>query len=164
MFGIGFGEFVLLAVVLLIAVGPDKMPTFMKAVGKGVREFRRATRELRNSVGIDELMRDEDLQELRRPLSSSSRSPAQRTRPAYELTDDDLEAEFPADGTDLVHLRSHPPEGEPEAGDGAGDQAGHGAGQEPPGDGAPGAPPGTVARESGGDEPDDGPPTGGERT
>jgi len=107
MFGIGFGELVIFLVVVLIAVGPDKMPTFMKAVGKGLREFRRTTRELRNSVGIDELLRDEDLRELRRPIDLN-RKPKPR-RPAYELTDDDAEAEFPADGTDIVHLREHPP-------------------------------------------------------
>ncbi len=43
MFGIGFGELVIILLVLLIAVGPDRMPTFMKAVGKGLREFRRAS-------------------------------------------------------------------------------------------------------------------------
>ena len=108
MFGIGFGELVIFLVVILIAVGPEKMPTFMKAVGKGLREFRRTTRELRNSVGIDELLQDEDLRELRRPIDLNARRPQPR-RPAYELTDDDAEAEFPADGTDIVHLREHPP-------------------------------------------------------
>lgn len=112
MFGIGFGELVIILVVLLIAVGPDKMPTFMKAVGKGLREFRRATRELRSSVGIDELLRDEDLRDLRRPidLNSPARRSAKPTRPAYELTDDDLEKEFPSEGTDLAHMKAHPPE------------------------------------------------------
>ena len=33
MFGIGFGEFLIIALVILFAVGPGKMPTFMKAVG-----------------------------------------------------------------------------------------------------------------------------------
>lgn len=121
MFGIGFGELVIILVVLLIAVGPDKMPTFMKAVGKGLREFRRATRELRSSVGIDELLRDEDLRDLRRPidLNAPARRPAKPARPAYELTDDDLEKEFPSEGTDLAHMKAHPPEpvveAEPEA-------------------------------------------------
>lgn len=120
MFGIGFGELVIFLVVVLIAVGPEKMPTFMKAVGKGLREFRRATRELRSSVGIDELLQDEDLRELRRPidLNAPLRRP-QAKRPSYELTDDDAEAEFPADGTDIVHLRARPPGGsdDPEAED-----------------------------------------------
>jgi sec-independent protein translocase protein TatB len=102
MFGIGFGEMLVIAVVILIAVGPNKMPTFMKAVGKGLREFRRATRELKSSVGLDELLRDDDL---RRPLAQKPR-PA--PRPAYELTKEDLEKERPKEGADLAHAKANP--------------------------------------------------------
>ena len=63
MFGIGGGEMVMLFLLLLFAVGPDKMPTFMKAIGKGLREFRRTTRELRHQVGIDEMLRDESVRD-----------------------------------------------------------------------------------------------------
>jgi sec-independent protein translocase protein TatB len=97
MFGIGFGELVIILIVLLIAVGPDKMPTFMKAVGKGLREFRRTTRELRNTVGIDELLRDDDL---RRPL-------ANKPRPIYVLTDEDKKKELPPEGADISHAVLH---------------------------------------------------------
>ncbi len=112
MFGIGFGELVIILIVVLIAVGPDKMPTFMKAVGKGLREFRRATRELRSSVGIDELLRDEDLRELRRPidLNAPARPVTRPRKPDYELTDADLEKEFPSEGADIHFLLAHPPE------------------------------------------------------
>ena len=110
MFGIGFSEIVIILVVLLIAVGPEKMPTFMKAVGKGMREFRRASRELRNTVGIDELLRDEDLRDLRRPidLNRAPRKPEPR-KPDYELTDEDAQLEFPSEGTDVAFMKAHPP-------------------------------------------------------
>ncbi|MBC7174278.1 MAG: twin-arginine translocase TatA/TatE family subunit, partial [Polyangiaceae bacterium] len=74
MFGIGGGEMIVILLLLLLAVGPDRMPTFMKAVGKGMREFRRTTRELRSTVGIDELLRDEDLRDplgMKKPLSAT---------------------------------------------------------------------------------------------
>ena len=64
MFGIGFGELTLVLIVLLLVVGPDRMPTLMKALGRAMREFQRASRELRNATGIDELMREESLKEL----------------------------------------------------------------------------------------------------
>lgn len=102
MFGIGFGEMLVIAVVVLIAVGPDRMPTFMKAVGKGLREFRRATRELKSSVGLDELLRDDDI---RRPFAQKPR-PA--PRPAYQLTKADHVAESPTKGVDLAHAESSP--------------------------------------------------------
>jgi TatA/E family protein of Tat protein translocase len=105
-FGIGFGEFLIIALVILFAVGPGKMPTFMKAVGKGVREFRRATRELRSASGIDELMRDEDLRELRelREVRKGLAEPA-RTAPPAPLDDDERASEAPPEGTDVTWAR-----------------------------------------------------------
>lgn len=64
MFGIGFGEMVVIAVFLLIAVGPDKLPTMIKTVAKTYRQFRRTALDLRASTGIDDLLRDEELREL----------------------------------------------------------------------------------------------------
>ena len=64
MFGIGFGEMVVIAVLLLVAVGPDKLPTMIKTVAKTYRQFRRAANDIRASTGIDDLLRDEELKEL----------------------------------------------------------------------------------------------------
>jgi sec-independent protein translocase protein TatB len=64
MFGIGFGEMVVIAVLILIAVGPDKLPTMVKTVARTYRQFRRAAQEIRSSTGIDDLLRDEELKEL----------------------------------------------------------------------------------------------------
>lgn len=64
MFGIGYGEMVVIAVLLLIAVGPDKLPTMIKTVAKTYRQFRRAATDIRASTGIDDLLRDEELKEL----------------------------------------------------------------------------------------------------
>ncbi|MEM9190450.1 MAG: twin-arginine translocase TatA/TatE family subunit [Myxococcota bacterium] len=97
MFGIGTGEFIIIALVLLFAVGPDKMPVFFKTVGKGLRMFRKTTRELKNSIGLDELMRDDDL----RQLSSLHSRP--KTDPNYVITPNDVLKEYPEIGADLHH-------------------------------------------------------------
>ena len=103
MFGIGLGEFVIVAIVLLIAVGPKSMPKLMRAVGKGVREFRAATRELRNQVGLDELMRDEELREQwRDPLGLKQQGgggPAPHRDAG--IAQADREREYPPQGVDL---------------------------------------------------------------
>ncbi len=65
MFGVGFGEFLVIAVVLVLVVGPESMPRLMRSLARGIREFRRATRELRQQVGLDELLAEEELRELR---------------------------------------------------------------------------------------------------
>lgn len=95
MFGIGFGEMLIIGVVLLIAVGPRQLPALMKTVGKGIRDVRRAAEDLRRSTGIDELMRDEDL---RNPLANID-------KPPYKLTIADRERENPRDGIDIAHAQ-----------------------------------------------------------
>ncbi|MCG8556075.1 MAG: twin-arginine translocase TatA/TatE family subunit [Proteobacteria bacterium] len=67
MFNIGFGEFAIIALILIVAVGPEKLPAMMKVVGKTLRQFRRASDELRSAIALDELMRDD--------LTSPPRSP-----------------------------------------------------------------------------------------
>jgi len=66
MFGIGFGEFTIVLIVLLLAVGPDRMPALMRVLGKGLRQFRSAAQELRSATGIDEIMREENMKELQK--------------------------------------------------------------------------------------------------
>jgi len=45
MFGLGFGEIILVLVVALLVLGPEKLPALAKTLGKGMREFRRAASE-----------------------------------------------------------------------------------------------------------------------
>jgi sec-independent protein translocase protein TatA len=43
-------ELILLLVIVLIIFGPGKLPDIGNAVGKGIREFRRASSDLEDSV------------------------------------------------------------------------------------------------------------------
>jgi sec-independent protein translocase protein TatA len=43
-------ELILLLVIVLIIFGPGKLPDIGQAVGKGIREFRRASSDLEESV------------------------------------------------------------------------------------------------------------------
>ena len=43
-------ELILLLVIVLIIFGPGKLPDIGNAVGKGIREFRKASSELEESV------------------------------------------------------------------------------------------------------------------
>jgi Sec-independent protein translocase protein TatA len=60
MFGVGPTELAFFLVIVLLAVGPDRLPTFMRTVGKGVRQVRNASREFKDAIGLDELMREGD--------------------------------------------------------------------------------------------------------
>jgi Tat protein translocase TatB subunit len=57
-FGIGFSEVLLILVVLLLVVGPQKLPEIARTLGKGVRVARRAGQELRDAVQLDEIRRN----------------------------------------------------------------------------------------------------------
>ncbi|MGB5702277.1 MAG: twin-arginine translocase TatA/TatE family subunit [Polyangiales bacterium] len=79
MFGIGPTELAFFLVIVLLAVGPDRLPTFMRTVGKGVRQVKNASREFKEAIGLDELMREGD------PFSSPPvRPPRARPVPVEE--------------------------------------------------------------------------------
>ncbi|MCA9615117.1 MAG: twin-arginine translocase TatA/TatE family subunit [Sandaracinus sp.] len=100
MFGIGSGELVIIAIVMLLAVGPNRMPTLIKAVGKGIREFRKASTELRKQSGIDDLLRDDELASLRKLPQQVMKEPPPT------LSADDRLRERPPEGVDLADARS----------------------------------------------------------
>jgi sec-independent protein translocase protein TatA len=47
---IGWPELVILLVVVLIVFGPGKLPDIGNAIGRGVREFRKASNDLEESI------------------------------------------------------------------------------------------------------------------
>lgn len=49
-FNIGPGELILVLVIVLIIFGPGKLPDIGSAIGKGVREFRKASTDLEDSI------------------------------------------------------------------------------------------------------------------
>lgn len=111
MFGIGGTELIVIGIVLLIAVGPKKLPNLLKAAIKGYREFQRATRDLRASTGIDEILRDEELNSLRKPLYVPPAKPLQKkpvakqafsggNKPILGFTE--RARELPTEGVDVV--------------------------------------------------------------
>ena len=50
---LGFTEILLIGVALLIFFGPSKLPQLGKALGEGIQEFKKASKELTDSVKDD---------------------------------------------------------------------------------------------------------------
>ncbi len=50
MFGLGFPELVLILVIALIVFGPGKLPEVGQALGRGVKEFKKATDSVKESM------------------------------------------------------------------------------------------------------------------
>jgi len=74
MFGLGFGEIMVIAILALVVVGPSRLPTLMKTVGGAMRQLRQASRDIRTSVGLDELI-DLDGPRPARPVTTRVRAP-----------------------------------------------------------------------------------------
>ena len=55
MFGIGIPEILIILVIALLVLGPQKLPELAKALGKAMGEFKRATRDLRETMDLDNL-------------------------------------------------------------------------------------------------------------
>jgi sec-independent protein translocase protein TatB len=50
MFGLSLTEVIIIAVVALLLLGPDKLPEAAKTLGKSLREIKKATEDLKDSV------------------------------------------------------------------------------------------------------------------
>ncbi len=55
MFGVGIPEILIILVIALLVLGPQKLPELAKALGRAMGEFKRATRDLRETMDLDNL-------------------------------------------------------------------------------------------------------------
>lgn len=78
MFGIGMPELIVIFIVALLVFGPKKLPDLGKALGRGLREFKRASEELKEGLTTDFSLEDEE-----KP-PTQTRSPAEGSAPPSE--------------------------------------------------------------------------------
>ena len=62
MFGLSFGEVILLALIAMIVVGPRNLPTMLRTLGKTVSKLKRLTVDIREQTGIDEILKGEGIE------------------------------------------------------------------------------------------------------
>ncbi len=68
MFGIGLPEMIVIFVVALIVVGPDKLPELAKSLAKGVMEMKKAANQLKENLTDD----DDTLSEVKKDLEETA--------------------------------------------------------------------------------------------
>nr|WP_320049801.1 twin-arginine translocase TatA/TatE family subunit [uncultured Desulfuromonas sp.] len=53
MFGIGMPELLVILVIALIFIGPGKLPEVARSLGRGMREFRRASHDIKQTFDVE---------------------------------------------------------------------------------------------------------------
>lgn len=68
MFNIGLPELLIIVAIALIVFGPNKLPELARAFGKAMREFKKATEEVKESFEAE----TKDLEEFKQTLTDKS--------------------------------------------------------------------------------------------
>ncbi|HWP06764.1 MAG TPA: hypothetical protein VNN72_13520 [Polyangiaceae bacterium] len=109
MFGFSFSEVVLIGVVTLVAVGPQRLPGLLKNLATWIRKLRKMTTDVRQQTGIDELLRQEglhgglnELRTIMRGGGAPAPAPAPYRPPEdpYGHIEIDISREYPPEGPD----------------------------------------------------------------
>lgn len=74
MFGIGMPELIVIFIVALLVFGPKALPDLGKALGRGLREFKRASEELKEGLTTD-IRLDEEEKPATQAASTGDKSP-----------------------------------------------------------------------------------------
>lgn len=87
MFGIGAPEFILIVIIGLVVFGPGKLPELARTIGKGMREFKKATNALTQALNAPDAPVP-PAQQPAPPAAAQTTAPAQpiATPPAAPVT------------------------------------------------------------------------------
>ena len=107
MFGIGWTEFVVVALVLLIFVGPKHLPGMLKKFVEIIGELKSASREFRNQ--IEEEMGDVEspsklMRDMGRDLVADLPSPYEEIQKAEEMAKKQVQKELEEIETDVTQM------------------------------------------------------------
>jgi len=88
MFGVGFSELIIVAVVALIVLGPEKLPDLARQLGKGLRELKRANNDLQNT--LHEAMYADEIKDLREKYRPPNLNPVTGTQARDQLSPENI--------------------------------------------------------------------------
>jgi sec-independent protein translocase protein TatB len=106
MFGIGGSEIVIIAIIALIFLGPDKLPEATKKISRGIRELKRGSRTLQQTIENDEHIGGaiRDLRSALRGEEPAARPPIKRRRKVKKKVISEEELAATADQYETVEV------------------------------------------------------------
>jgi len=113
MFDIGFAELLIIGVVGLLVIGPERLPGTIRTVSVWVNKFRRSFNEIRDEVR-QELHNDEVMQELKKTGEKLKEDVTTAGDQLTELVDDVSTVNTPAPQTPADKPESDSPEADNE--------------------------------------------------
>lgn len=107
MFGLSFPELLIVLVLALIVLGPERLPKVARTIGKGMREIRKVTGDFKDVVETEMYKLEEDVTKL------------PEARPAHRAPAEEQSVSFPAGPAPMPVSGPIPrsPEPAPEAAD-----------------------------------------------
>jgi TatA/E family protein of Tat protein translocase len=99
MFNIGLPELLIIVAIALIVFGPNKLPELAKAFGKAMREFKKATEEVKESFEAetkdleelkDTLIQDNLLADLAEDIATSTQPASERATSAKDSSPSEM--------------------------------------------------------------------------
>ena len=79
---LGMQEMILIFVVILLLFGADRLPELARGLGKGIREFKKATNEIKKELDVEPIRREieEEINRLDEPDDAPSTSHSTKTK------------------------------------------------------------------------------------
>jgi len=94
MFGMGMPEILLILAIALIVLGPKKLPEVAKSLGRGIAEFKKATREFKENLEVDNDLKEAQkaVRGIKRDLEGTVRESVTPRPPVVEaVSEEELE-------------------------------------------------------------------------